>query len=244
MVILTQIDPNTPKIGGRTPPAIWHSLAELRVPLEIASLALHWPFLPKRKAEAGQSVMLLPGFATGEQSMVALKHYLESLGYHVEHWGLGKNQGNVPKLLPLVIEQVNTMSKRRGRKIHLIGWSLGGYLAREVARDHPELVHQVITMGSPIIGGPKYTSISRISSQRGLDLDAVEQRIAERYNVPITVPLTVIYSPIDGVVPMNSAIDHWSPTVTHHKVWASHLGMGFHPQVLKHVAETLGNVLP
>ena len=82
----------------------------------------------------------------------------------------------------------------------LVGWSLGGFIAREYAREHPQHVRQVITLGSPVIGGPRYTATARWYASQGFDLDELEQAVAARYANPLTVPITAIYSRRDGVV--------------------------------------------
>jgi pimeloyl-ACP methyl ester carboxylesterase len=90
---------------------------------------------------------------------------------------------------------------RLGAPVRLIGWSLGGYLAREVAREHPHAVQQVITLGSPVIGGPKYTAVAGAYRRRGVDLDAIEAEVAVRNELPLDTPITAIYSQSDGRSP-------------------------------------------
>ncbi len=87
-----------------------------------------------------------------------------------------------------------------GEKFALIGHSLGGYMAREVARQLPEHVSQLITFGSPVNGGPKYTAAGRVFLRRGVDMDWIEAIINEREKLPIKVPLTTIVSPSDAIV--------------------------------------------
>jgi dienelactone hydrolase len=126
-----------------------------------------------------------------------------------------------------------------GGRVRCVGWSLGGNLAREAARERPELVERVVTFGTPAVGGPKYTSVARMYRQRGLDLDAIEARFAERERVPIRVPVTAIYSRRDGVVAWRACIDRSTPDVEHVEVRGAHLGLGFHPAVYRVVADRL-----
>ena len=113
----------------------------------------------------------------------------------------------------------------------LVGWSLGGYMAREVARDLPGIVERVVTMGSPTVGGPKYTAAARFFNRNGMDLDWIEREIARRESRPIAQPITAIVSKTDAIVDWNAAIDRSSPRVEHIELDAAHLGMGFNLDV-------------
>jgi pimeloyl-ACP methyl ester carboxylesterase len=126
-----------------------------------------------------------------------------------------------------------------GRRLRMVGWSLGGVVAREVARDAPELVERVVTMGSPIVGGPRYTALGRTWARSGADLEAIERAIAERERTPIRVPITSIYSKRDGIVAWQACIDATSPDVEHVEVSCSHSGLGVHAEVLAIVARKL-----
>ena len=97
----------------------------------------------------GQPVLLLPGYGAGDGSTAILKSYLRLLGYRVRGWGLGRNSGDVPDLMPRVLKRIGSFARRTQQEVRLIGWSLGGYLAREAARERPDLVHRVITLGTP-----------------------------------------------------------------------------------------------
>jgi pimeloyl-ACP methyl ester carboxylesterase len=106
-----------------------------------------------------------------------LRAYVRFLGYQPHGWDLGRNHGEVPDLLPLVAERLEALARDEGRPIRLIGWSLGGYLAREAAPERPGAAHQVITLGSPVVGGPKYTAVAGAYRRRGIDLDAIEAEV-------------------------------------------------------------------
>lgn len=148
-------------------------------------------------------------------------------------------EGGVAWLADRMVERVAQRSAELGRPITLIGWSLGGTIAREVARDLPQAVDRVITMGSPVIGGPKYTAASRILRARGLDLDWIEREVERRNERPIQQPITSIYSRSDAIVHWRAAIDHVSPRVRHIEVRAPHIGMGFNPAIWALVLEAL-----
>lgn len=130
-------------------------------------------------------------------------------------------------------------AEETGRPVRLVGWSLGGYLVREVARERPDLVEKVITLGTPVIGGPKYTASAPMYTKKGYDLDVIEAGVAEREAVPIRVPIEAIYSRTDGIVAWRACIDHHNPDVRHHEVVASHLGLVASPSVFRLVATLL-----
>jgi pimeloyl-ACP methyl ester carboxylesterase len=127
-----------------------------------------------------------------------------------------------------------------GARVTLIGWSLGGVIVREVARDHPDLVREVITLGTPVVGGPKYTRVGALfASRENVDLDRLEQQMHERNLRPIACPLTCIYSKTDGVVAWRATIDEYNPHARNIHVPGSHLGLAFNPLVWRVIARTL-----
>ena len=126
--------------------------------------------------------------------------------------------------------------------LRLVGWSLGGFLAREAAREVPQHVAHVITLGSPVLGGPKYTAMARFFRAVGGDLDAIEKEIQDREQTPIRTPITAIYTESDGVVDWRACIDRVSRHVEHVAVRSTHCGLGFTPDVLRIVAERLALV--
>lgn len=186
----------------------------------------------------GRTVILLPGFATSPKAMSGVQRVASSLGFKVRDWGLGLNNGQVPTLLPAFADKLKQAAENEGPAI-LIGWSLGGYIAREVARDNPGLVAALITLGTPVWGGPKYTTVSRFYRGKDIDMDAIERETIERYKTPLTTPTTALYSRRDGIVAWRACIDHWSPNVTHVEVGTTHIGMPFSREVLHQVATHL-----
>ena len=226
-------------------------------PLFSASLA-------RKPAAADTLVVVIPGFGSDDRYTLPLRRYLARKGFQAEGWGLGANlagtnlphtqndlsdrwqfeqrenyqgEAGVPYMIDRAYDRVLERHRETGKRVSLIGWSLGGYVARELARDMPEVVERVITMGSPVIGGPKYTAVANVFNRRGLDLDWIEEEIARRESNPINQPITAIFSKTDGIVGWQAAIDHHSPNVRHIEVDAAHLGMGFNPRIW---AEVLG----
>lgn len=208
--------------------------------LEPVRLVARFPRLAGAPRGRGRPLMVLPGFGAGDTSTWMLRRYLAWLGYSVEPWGLGRNHGRVGELLPRIVASLETMAERHGRGVGLVGWSLGGYLAREAARERPGLVAHVVTLGSPVVGGPKYTLASRHYLRHGYDLDEIEARVAERDRVPLSVPVTAIYSRRDGFVAWEACIDKVNQQTEHVEVESTHIGLGLSPDVFAIVADRLG----
>ncbi|MGB5702331.1 MAG: alpha/beta hydrolase [Polyangiales bacterium] len=185
-------------------------------------------------------VAVFPGFSAGDLSTFALRRHLQGRGFRVHRWRLGLNRGDVPALVPQVLARTETLFERYGEPVSLVGWSLGGVLAREVARERPEIVQGVVTLGSPVIGGPKYTRAAGFyKNVLNADLDEIERAVDERNRIPIEVPLTAIYSKRDKVVQWEACIDNFNAHCNHIEVDASHLSLGFDPKVLRLVGSTV-----
>lgn len=194
---------------------------------------------PQTTQANGQAVMTLPGIGFGDEAMYLMRRHLRKLGFTAYGWNLGTALGSVPDMIPKVAQRVRQLNEATGGPIALVGWSLGGYLAREVARENPELVAQIVTLASPIRGGPKYTAFSAFYARAGMDIDATADIIDSREVVPIDLPITCIYSKNDGVVDWRAVADFWNPQVTCIEVDATHSAMGFDPIVLEHTANAL-----
>ena len=228
------------------PPARWELLREGRIVFERLALAAT---ISRIRASAprrsGQPVMVVPGFATDDSWTARLRSFLTSIGYEVRGWNLGRNDGRVPKLIPAVVEQTERLADEAGQPVRLIGWSLGGYLVREAARERPHLVERVITLGTPVVGGPTYTASAPMYVKKGYDLEEIAATVLEREGRPITVPVFAVYSRSDGVVAWRACIDTFdNPLVEHHEVVSTHLGMVNSPRVFHLVAELLARSAP
>ena len=221
-------------------PSRWALLREGRVVLERLQLAASSRRLAAESPRgAGETVMVVPGFATDDGWTVRLRRFLGAIGHNAVGWGLGRNRGNVPKLIPAVIRRAEEVASGRGSPVRLIGWSLGGYLVREAARERPELVERVVTLGAPVVGGPSYTASAPVYVHRGYDLEEIAATVLERERRPITVPVFALYSRSDGVVAWQACIDNFANRVEHHEVASTHLGMVVSPRVFRRVAELL-----
>lgn len=215
---------------------LWREARGLLEPLRL----LWWlPRLVRLPRGRGKPVLVVPGFLFGDGSTLLLRGYLYLLGYRVRGWGLGRNLGKVEERLPELVERVTAWAAESGRPVSLVGWSLGGFLAREVARDAPAAVARVITLGTPVVGGPKYTVVAEHFARQGHDLDALEAAVEEREKVPLRVPVTAVYTRKDNVVAWRASIDHRNPGVEHVEVGTTHVGLGLSPEVYYIIARSL-----
>ncbi|PKP99620.1 MAG: hypothetical protein CVT74_07390 [Alphaproteobacteria bacterium HGW-Alphaproteobacteria-13] len=222
---------------GLRPPSRRAQLGELALPFDMLRYGLGAHRLIGAPRGDGRPVALLPGYRASELSMRPLEVWLRHLGYQVRDWGMGRNEGRLAVDVERFAAQASEWAGKEGAPLTLIGWSLGGVIARETARRYPHLVREIITMGSPIIGGPKYTALARRFT--GRDFDAYEREIHARNLQGLTQPLTVIYSDRDGIVGPDIAIDIYNPQARNRKVDATHLGLGISPQVWRIIADTL-----
>lgn len=228
-----------PQARLRAPsPHLW--LYELRAVRELVGGFVPRPFAPRLPAGSGQPVLVLPGFAASDSAMQIMARRLVQLGYRAETWGLGRNTGNLKRLMPLVIERVLALSQKTGQKVMLVGWSLGGTISREIAREHPAAVSRVITLGSPVVGGAKYTFIANRYRKQGVDLDRMERTAEERdERLPLRVPVTALYDKHDAIVNWPACIDRRNDCVEHIEVNCSHIGMAVDRHVFAIIAQKL-----
>jgi pimeloyl-ACP methyl ester carboxylesterase len=167
-----------------------------------------------------------------------MRLFLKRRGCDARHWGLGTNQGDPERDSEILLETVTRFMREHGAPVALVGWSLGGVIAREVARAIPENVSQVITYGTPVIGGPTFTPAA--DSYGEDECRRIAGRVVELdRESPIRVPVSAIFSRRDGVVSWPACIDRSSPDVVHYEVDSTHLSMGFDPSVWSLVAHRL-----
>jgi len=222
-----------------TPPGRLAALQEFRLPIDALRWGPSWIAMRSGRAAESRTAILLPGFGMGPRSMRLMESFLRRRGHRVRDWGLGRNTGEAQRLRAKLESVVRDAIAAHGETVVLVGWSLGGYIAREYAREHPDEVRRVITLGSPVIGGPRYTATAEWYRAQGHDLEEIERAVASRYATPLRVPVTAIYSKRDGVVAWQACIDRWSPDVRHIEVNETHVGLGFAPRVLATVADAL-----
>ncbi len=222
--------------------------SEIRSLGEIVRLATNGKRLLRNVPQGnGELVIVYPGYGMGDTATAPLRAFLTNRGFSTRGWRLGRNHGDVEKLLPQVFERLqyelhfhtSPTDSDAPKQAFLVGWSLGGVFAREIARDHPELVRRVITFGTPVVGGPKYTVSASSYRDRGIDVEDIAAKVAERNRTPITVPITAIFSKSDGVVNWQACVDHMNDQVEHVEIDAPHGGMPINPDIFDLVATRL-----
>ncbi|TMA65881.1 MAG: hypothetical protein E6J73_04895 [Deltaproteobacteria bacterium] len=221
------------------PPDPSRLLWEARGLIELPRLLFRFPGLARQPRGHGRPVLILPGYGAGDGSTAILKSYLRLLGYRARGWGLGRNRGAASELLPRILKRALSLARRTNHKVNLIGWSFGGYLARELARERADLIGQVITLGTPVVGGPKYTVIAKSLLLRGIDIEAIAAEVEKRNKISLNTPVIAIYSRRDAVVAWEACIDRHAANVEHIEVHTTHLGFGFSPEVYKIIAQRL-----
>ena len=230
-------------------PKTAHSALELRAVFEIAALPWSLPMLLTAPRGDGHPVLLLPGFMGSEMSLVGLEVYLRNRGYAAETWGLGRNVGFQPKHATALEQKIRHMHHQSGRKVSLVGWSLGGVFALYGAHQAPECVRGVVTLGSPVSVDPEgsaspplvkamYRLIAHPLGPAAHSMQPRARRLRERKNLPL--PLSCLYSLSDGVVPPQEATIDGDPALHENiRVPGSHIGLGFNAVVLWIVADRL-----
>lgn len=211
---------------------------EALTPLQLGRLVIQAPQLARAPRGTGGIVIDIPGWRSPEASALLLRRYLTWLGHDARAWGLGSNSGDPRDAATDLTEIVRALERERDAPVALIGWSLGGVVAREVARLEPGLVSRVITYGTPVVGGPAHTiAAGSYSDEQIADISAlVEERETAS---PVQVPITAIYSKRDGIVDWRACIDRCSPDVENIRVGSPHLGMGIDPDIWRLIAERL-----
>lgn len=211
---------------------------ELRALAQPARLLLRTPALTRAPRGDGRVVIDVPGWRAPEQSMAPLRWYLRRLGHAARPWGLGTNEGDperdAERLEAIVREEVATT----GEPVALVGWSLGGTIAREVARRAPDQVRHVVTYGTPAVGGPTHTLGAAAWGAAEAQRIATMQEQLDRED-PIQVPITAVFTRQDTVVSWLACLDHTSPDVDHVEVRSTHLGLGLDPDVWLAAARAL-----
>ncbi len=187
----------------------------------------------------GEIVIVLPGMGMGDFSTVTLRRFLRRLGFDARGWGLGRHRPEVWITLDRLLPRLEALAAERSEPVALVGWSLGGVVARELARMRPDLVRAVVTLGAPVVGGLKHTAIAGLFRVQGWDLDDVARRVEAANRIPLRVPVTAIWSRRDGIVAWQAAIDRDTPAVENVEVGSCHWGLGLDPDVLVRVARAV-----
>ena len=171
----------------------------------------------------GPKIMVIPGFVANDRTTLGLQRALADAGYRVTGWGLGLNKGVTADMREKVARQIEAFGG--GEKIILVGWSLGGVFAREVAKVRPDLVEKVVTMGSPFSGDPRSNNVWRLYdwiAGHPVDNPPIQTMLAEKP----PVPTLALWSRKDGIVSVRSTRGLPGESDRQVEIDCSHMGFG------------------
>lgn len=211
---------------------------------DLAALPLAAPLLQTAPRGDGHSVLVLPGFIAGDGSTNILRRFISGRGYKSHPWTLGQNLGHrtVGAKGERILDRLEEMYEDSGRKVSLVGWSLGGIIAREMARRQPDMVRQVISLGSPFNGNPKAShprQLYKILTGHDPDADHMDEILQVLRDPPPDVPTTSIFTKGDGVVAWQNCLEEPGHITDNIEVRASHIGLGVNAAVMFAVADRL-----
>jgi len=218
-------------------------LAEGRFLLERAAFRWARRRLATLPRGDGHPVIVFPGFCASDHSTANLRAVLGDLGYQTHGWGFGRNLRVDPERVEQMQRLVQDLAQRAGRKVSLIGWSLGGIFARELAKLDPGTVRQVITLGSPIRDDRRHTNATRLFELiNGKEPEVLGQGRFSGLDRAPPVPTTAILSRGDGIVHPNGSIQHADSghdRTENIVVRGSHLGLVHNPAATVAIADRL-----
>ena len=222
-------------------PSLLLRIMESRALFELGAVAAASPMLRVLGRGDNHPVLIMPGFLAGDSSTAPLRSILQSQGYWVHGWRLGRNLGPTPDVVDGIIDRLQELHDRHGRPVSLIGWSLGGIYARRMARRSPHLVRQVITLGSPF----RITATDRSAASALFDrlqpthAIGIDELLPGLDAGPLEVPATAIYTRTDGVVRWWQCIEKIGAQTENIEVLGSHSGLGFNPAAIIAISDRL-----
>lgn len=185
-------------------------------------------------------VLVLPGFMASDLSTIPLRKHVQNIGYQAYGWDQGRNYAKLD-YLDILQDKLDEIYHKYHQRVSIIGWSLGGIYARQMAKESPELIRQVITMGSPFKAVTQANNAKWIYDllTNGQGEAQLDPRIMEDIPKPAPVPTTAIYTKEDGVVPWKACLEEPSEIHQNIQVHGSHLGLGVNVTVMQIVADRL-----
>jgi pimeloyl-ACP methyl ester carboxylesterase len=211
---------------------------ELRAPWEYGATVAATPLLRLAPKGDGHPVLVFPGLTASDLSTRPLRRFLTGRGYASYGWALGRNLGPRDGVFDACRERLRKIRSRHRRKVSLIGWSLGGIYARELAKEFPDDVRLVVTLGTPFSHGPRTSDAWRTYEEStGHRIGAPD--ILSSLSAPPPVPTTSIYSRTDAIVPWRYSVERVDASHENIEIEASHLGLGFNALAWCAIADRL-----
>lgn len=222
------------------PPHPLLTLTEGRAVFELGSFIALRQAMKRLPKGDGHAVIVLPGFLAGDSSTRPMRGLLKDLGYASYGWDLGRNLRFTTEREHALYALLERVFAESGRPVSLIGWSLGGLFAREMAKHSPDKVRQVISLGSPISNDRGYTNASRLFERfNGKQPEPMQQGRFQALDEAPPVPTTSILSRSDGIVAWRASVQKPGPQAETLEVLASHCGLGVNPMVMYAIADRL-----
>jgi pimeloyl-ACP methyl ester carboxylesterase len=216
-------------------------MLEQRVFMEAGAMLAAAPMLALDRHGDKSPVLVIPGFTATDASTAVLRAYLRTWGHWAHGWRLGANLGPTAKTLAAIRERLEAVHARHGRPVTLIGQSAGGTYARYLAREQPDMVRQVITLGSPIqIVSGDGSSVTKMARRLEHRFDQEFHRVADHQRGVLPVPATSIYTRSDGIVRWQVCLDIVDDRHENVEVFATHSGLAVNPASLHVIADRLG----
>lgn len=226
----------------RAPPLTLLATEPMRAAWEYLS---HWTqHQPVRQAAAAtHPVVIFPGLASNGLAVGPLRRHCGALGHPAVDWGRGFNtgpSGEVGLWLDELAADTEALLEPIPGRASLIGWSLGGFYAREVAKRIPHRVRQVITIGTPFNGDPSHTNVEWLFKLLNRSTALKDSQLTAQLRTPPPLPCTAVFSRGDGIVDWDGC-RHIAdgPSYRNVGITGSHLGMGWNPEVLQVVRRQL-----
>jgi pimeloyl-ACP methyl ester carboxylesterase len=226
--------------GRLRPPNFLMMLAEARGLLEFNTSLLLSPLLMRAPRGDGHPVLALPGFLASDLSMAPLRRYLKQLGYDTYACKMGHNLGGIASRRNALKKLLTDIATTSGRKVSIVGWSLGGIYARDLALQIPDMVRSVITLGTPFAGDLRATNATRLYEALSGETVDDNSELTQAIAGDLPVPVTSIYSRTDGIVNWRTSLLRPSDTAENIEVrLASHIALGVNAAALWAVADRL-----
>jgi len=222
------------------PPSLFWTLAEGRALVELGAFYAFRGALSMLPKGDGHSVLVLPGFLASDRSTKPMRNLLASLGYDAHGWDMGRNIRIDNARETQMNDLLHRIHDQSGRKVSIIGWSLGGVFAREIAKNAPDKVRQVISLGSPISNDRGHTNARRLFERlNGQEPEPLQQGRFRNLDEAPPVPTTSILTKTDGIVAWRGSVQKPGPQTDNIEVLASHCGLGVNPMVMYAIADRL-----
>lgn len=238
---MTGNESNLAEKGRLRPPNLGLFLAEGRGVFELNATLLMAPALLTAPRGDGHPVLVLPGLLASDVSTLILRRYLDLLGFSTHPWGLGRNTGGVYSMRDKLGKLLASVYSATGRKVSLVGWSLGGVYARDLALRMPEMVRYVVTLGSPFSGDITATNAKRVYEMvSGETIEDADLKDIQSIAGDLPVPTSSLYTRTDGIVNWRTCLVRESDKAENIEITlASHIGIGVNAAALWVVADRL-----